>query len=190
MIPDSELDLRNSAESHTTMQDAQPASTQAMATETAADESVDSADEEQLYDTGLPSPQRHPGRDVVIFDGDCRFCLKQVRRLHRWDGGKKLSFISLHSPYVARHYPDLTHQQLMDEMYVVSTDGKRRGGAAAFRYLTRRLPRLWALAPLLHIPASLPVWQWGYRQVAKRRYRISEKMGDGCDNGACDIHFK
>lgn len=142
------------------------------------------------FKTGLPSPYEHPGREVVIFDGDCRFCLSQVRKLERWDGANRLAFVSLHDPFVAKNYPDLTHEQMMEQMYVVGLNDRRYGGAAAFRYLSRKLPRLWPLMPVLHVPFTLPIWQWGYRQVAKRRYKIAGKMGQQCEDGACDVHFK
>ena len=134
----------------------------------------------------LPSPDDRPGADVVIFDGDCKFCQKQVRRLHWLDCCARLSFLSLHDPEVAKRYPDLTHEQLMEEMYVVEQGGKRHRGAEAFRYLTRRLRRLWPLAPLLHIPFSLPLWRWGYRQIAKRRYQLAGK--NECSE-TCAVHF-
>lgn len=142
------------------------------------------------FATGLPSPYDHPGRDVVIFDGNCRFCFSGVRKLHRWDRRKRLTFVSLHDPFVARHYPDLTHEQMMEQMYVVTRDDHRLGGAAAFRYLTYRIPRLWILAPFMSIPFTLPLWQMAYRQVAKRRYKISQRMGPKCEDGACEVHFK
>ena len=101
----------------------------------------------------LADPADYPEADVVIFDGDCQFCQKQVLRLSRYDNNQhRLSFISLHDPRVAERYPDLTHQQLMDEMYVVTHSGQRYAGAEAVRYLSRRLPLLWIMAPLLHIP--------------------------------------
>jgi predicted DCC family thiol-disulfide oxidoreductase YuxK len=137
----------------------------------------------------LPSPLDLPTSDVVIFDGQCAFCQQQVQRLHRWDGKNRLSFISLHDALVAERFPDLSHDELMQQMYVVTRRGQRFAGAAAFRFLTRRLPRLWILAPLLHIPFSLPLWQWGYRQIAKRRYKISQKMRPDCQSGNCKIHF-
>jgi predicted DCC family thiol-disulfide oxidoreductase YuxK len=139
--------------------------------------------------TALPGPVDRPEADVVIYDGDCRFCTSQVQRLARWDRGGRLAFLSLHDPEVAARWPDLTHDMLMEQMYVVDRAGQRHGGAEAFRYLTRRLPRLWILAPLLHVPFSLPLWKWGYRQVAKRRYQIAGKM-KACDGDACAVHFK
>lgn len=136
----------------------------------------------------LPSPLDFPGRDVVIFDGQCKFCRKQVERLRWFDGGSRLSFVSLHDPWVAETYPDLTHERLMEELVLVTTDGRRFGGAAAFRYLTRRLPRLWWMAPIMHIPLSLPVWSWCYRFISRQRYRWG-RLDQECDGGTCKVHF-
>src|SRR5262249_2380422 len=89
----------------------------------------------------LPTPDERPDSDVVIYDGHCKFCSAQVKKLAWWDCQKRLSYISLHDPEVAKRYPDLTHEMLMEQMYVVDQRGNRYGGAAAFRYLTRRLRR-------------------------------------------------
>lgn len=136
----------------------------------------------------LPDPADRPDADVVIYDGHCRFCTKQVRRLAFFDRAGRLAFLSLHDPRVAERYPDLTYDQLMEELYLVRPNGVRYAGAAAFRYLSRQLPLLWPLVPFLHIPYSLPVWNWCYQQVAQRRYlfgRIEE-----CEGGTCSLHHR
>ena len=144
---------------------------------------------------GLPTPFEFPQSDVVIYDGNCVFCIGQVRNLMRLDKKNRLAFISLHASFVAEQFPDLSHDQMMEQLYLVprSEQGfskQRHGGAAAIRYLSRRLPKLWVLAPLMHIPFTLPIWQWGYKQVAKRRYKIAGKKGTACDpDGSCDLHF-
>ena len=98
--------------------------------------------------------------------------------------------MSLHDPEVAERYPDLTYDQMMKQMYIINQAGDRFGGAAAIRYLTRRLPKLWLAAPLTHIPFTLPIQQWCYDQVAKRRYKIANKDGmEDCDDGTCAVHF-
>lgn len=137
----------------------------------------------------LPTPDEIPGADIVVFDGDCQFCQAQVRRLYRWDGKRRLAFLSLHDPAIAKFCPDLTHDELMLQMYVVRPDGQTHGGAAAFRYLSRRLPRLWLLAPLMHIPGSLPLWSWCYHQVARRRYRWNRSQVNACANDSCSRHL-
>ena len=136
----------------------------------------------------LPHPDDRPHADTVIFDGHCRFCTGQVERLNRWDWRSQLAFLSLHDDEVYCRFPDLAHERLMEEMVVVDSLGNRRGGAAAFRYLSRRLMPLWPIAPLMHIPLSLPIWSWCYRQIAKRRYRWGKV--ESCSDGACEVHFK
>ena len=136
----------------------------------------------------LPDPDQRPDADVVIWDGDCNFCRSQVTKLAWLDRfGDRLAFLSLHDPRVAERYPDLTRDQLMEQMYVVDSDGNRHGGADAVRYLTRRLPMLWAAAPVLHFPGTASLWRWGYHQIAKRRYKLAGKASD-CD-GACKVHL-
>lgn len=134
----------------------------------------------------LVTPSEASGRDVVIYDGHCKFCTAGVRWLDFLGGKRRLSYLSLHDPRVEQYAGDLTFDQLMDEMVVVEPSGQRHGGAKAFRYLTRKLPALWIFAPLLHIPYSLPIWAFGYRQFARIRYRFGRNQ---CDGDSCKIHF-
>lgn len=136
----------------------------------------------------LPALAERPNADVVIYDGQCNFCRGQVARLNRWDRTGRLAFVSLHDPIVTQRYPDLSYEQMMEQMYLIDQNDRRHAGAAAFRYLSRKMPRLWLLAPLMHLPFSLPLWQWCYKQVAKRRYKLAGKQD--CDGDACAVHFK
>lgn len=141
---------------------------------------------------GLPDPAKRPDADVVIYDGDCNFCIGQVKNLRRLDCcGGRLSFLSLHDPRVAERYSDLTHEQMMAQMYVIDGQGRRHGGGDAVRYLSRRLPLLWIAAPILHIPGTAGLWRRMYNQIAKRRYKIAGKKNGGptCENDACSVHF-
>jgi len=118
----------------------------------------------------LPDPGDRPGADVVIYDGSCGLCRGTVRWLDRLDRGGRLAFLPLQDDRVARRYPDLTLRELQKHVHVVDTRGRRRKGAGAVRYLARRLPALWPLAPLLHVPGSMPLWHWLYKQVSRRRH--------------------
>lgn len=133
----------------------------------------------------LPGPAERPEADVVIFDGQCQFCSRQVQRLDRWDRYRRLAFVSLHEPLVAQRYPDLSPEKLRAQMYVVDRQGNRHGGADAFRYLSRRVPKLWWLSALLHLPGTMPLWRWLYRQIAARRYWFGRTAA--CEGDACRI---
>jgi predicted DCC family thiol-disulfide oxidoreductase YuxK len=119
----------------------------------------------------------------LIFDGHCRFCRGQVALLERLDLLGSLRMVSQHEPEVARDFPELSADDLHSRMFVVDTGGRARGGAEAVRYLSRRLPLLWPLAVPLHVPGSLPVWDWLYRFVARHRYRIA----GSCAEGTCRL---
>ena len=124
-----------------------------------------------------------PARDTVLYDGQCLFCRRRVEDLRRLDVGHRLVFMSLHDERAASDFPELPRDRLLQEMYVIDPSGKARGGATAVRYLSRRLPLLWPLAPFLHIPGSLPAWNWLYRLVARNRMRL----GGRCDEGTCRL---
>ena len=146
----------------------------------------------------LPCPRDFPDADVLIYDGKCVFCQKQVKNLQRLDRKNRLAFVSLHDEFVANHFPDLTYDQMMQEMYLIPSasdqagySAERHGGVAAIRYLTCRLPKLWILWPLMHIPFTKPIWQWGYTLIANHRYKNAGKSDSECDeNGTCELHFK
>lgn len=126
-----------------------------------------------------------PPRDVVLYDGKCRFCRSQIAILRWLDLTGRLDFVSLHNPSVARDFPEIPFERLMREMVLVDRSGVAHGGAQGLRVVSRRLPLLWPLALLLHIPFSQPIWNWLYRLVARNRYRIAGKCDDG---GTCHLH--
>lgn len=131
-----------------------------------------------------PIVTRHrPPRDTVLYDGDCRFCRGQIAVLRRLDLGGVLEFTSLHDPSVARDFPEIPREALLEEMFVVDRGGRSWRGAGAVRYLSRRLVALWPLAVPLHAPGTMPLWRWLYRLVARNRYAIAGR----CDEGTCRL---
>ncbi|MEL7265583.1 MAG: DUF393 domain-containing protein [Planctomycetota bacterium] len=123
-------------------------------------------------------------RDVVIYDGQCNFCVGSVRRLRWLDWSDRLRYLSLHDDRVAVRYPRLEKEDLLQQMYVMTPGGDAFGGADAVRYLTRRMPILWPVMPLMHLPFSHHVWHWMYRFVARRRYLLGGKR---CEDGVCRL---
>lgn len=123
----------------------------------------------------LPGPDRRPEADVVVYDGSCPLCRGTADWLAQLDGRGRLAFLPLQDPRVRQRYPDLSPKELQQHVYVISPDGRRRKGAGAVRYLSRRLPALWAMAPLLHVPGTMPLWHWLYHQVARRRHGFDRK---------------
>lgn len=135
--------------------------------------------------THLPTPAERPDADVVVYDGHCGMCTAQVGKLPGWDSKERLAYLSLHDEEVQRRWPDVSHERLLQEMLIIDRAGGRHWGPEALRYLTLRLPRLWAAAPLAYFPGSMLLWRPVYRWIARNRYRFS---GDACADGACQVH--
>jgi len=127
----------------------------------------------------LPRPDAGT-RDVVIYDADCPICRGSVERLHRLDWFGRVAFLPLDDEEVARRWPGLSREELLRSVHVVRPDGRIDRGAAAVRRLARRVPGLWPLVPLLHLPGTLPIWQRMYHWVSEHRYAVS-----GGEQGEC-----
>lgn len=123
----------------------------------------------------LPTPQQCPQADVVIYDGACPLCRGTSRWLGRLDGQCRLAFLSLEERQTAQRFADLSRQELCQSVYVVEPNGRRHRGAEAVRYLVRRLPALWPLAPIFYFPGSLPLWRALYRWISHHRYGLRGK---------------
>jgi predicted DCC family thiol-disulfide oxidoreductase YuxK len=138
----------------------------------------------------LPHPDDRPQADVVLYDGECNFCIRGAQRVNTWSSGERVAFLPIGSAEVAERYPDLGPDRLQREMVVVDRSGRRHGGADAIRYLSRRLPKLWWLALPLHIPGFMPLWRFLYRVLARNRYLLGGKREpepEPCREGVCSI---
>ena len=120
---------------------------------------------------------------VVLFDGVCGLCNRLVTFLLRRDSARRLRFAALQSAtareLLAAHSVDAAD---LDTVYVIDTyktPGARllsRGRAALFVF--SRLSGPWRLLRVLALLPS-PILDWGYRLVARHRYRIFGKY-DTC----------
>jgi predicted DCC family thiol-disulfide oxidoreductase YuxK len=85
-----------------------------------------------------------------------------------------------------RRWPRLNREHLMREIHLIDSQGQIYRGAEVARVLSRRIPRLWPLTPLLHIPGSLPLWQWLYGIISRGRFLLGRRKT--CDTGFCSWH--
>ena len=72
--------------------------------------------------SGFKTQSDLPNADVVIFDGECVFCRKSVTMLNWWVSKDQLAYVSLHDPSVAELCPELTHDDMMKQIYLISRE--------------------------------------------------------------------
>ena len=116
---------------------------------------------------------------LLVYDGQCRLCVGVKHRLEQAGVGETASDVRF-APYDsdeakralgARYLPGRP-----DVAFLVSPSGEVREGLQAFLPLLPRLPGGRALHWLLTFPFVRTAAEWGYRAVARHRYRVFGKV--------------
>src|SRR6185295_1832159 len=105
--------------------------------------------------------------DILIFDGDCRFCNAQAARLKRW-AGPRLETMPLQTPGLLEAV-GLDYDTAMTAMHLLTVDGIIYRGLEAAVQALRHRPILGWLAKLYYVPGCKHLGDFGYRLVAKNR---------------------
>jgi len=124
------------------------------------------------------------GRAVLLYDGQCGFCLESIRRLRVLDLFGWVDPVDFHAqPDLAKLNPALTPERCRSEMVLLEPNGRLSGGFQAFARLTYRLPFLMWLAPFAHLPGADWVGTRIYRWVAAHRYLLHRNPA--CQTNHC-----
>ena len=117
----------------------------------------------------------------VIFDGNCRFCVRSltvVRRLARrdvfrfHDANRRMAMLS--------RFPMLANADLDEAMFTVSPSGEVARGFFAFRRMLRGSPWLYPFLILFYAPGASIAGPAIYAWVARHRRQL------GCAS-SCDL---
>lgn len=105
-------------------------------------------------------------RPVVVFDGDCGFCRRWIRRWEIQSGGA-VEFVAYQD--VGGRFPGILREKFAEAIHLIEPDGRVYTGAqAVFRALRSRGGRAsrWAYEK---VPGFAPASEAAYRAVAARR---------------------
>ena len=139
-----------------------------------------------------PSPHRETAfedqvaeqsKSIVVYDGGCRFCCRQVERIRRRDTRAQFEYVPRQQPELIERIPALADADFNTGMRLVTLDGTIHVGADAVYQIARHLPRwrwiVWVYRmPVIHVLARL-VYAW----IAANRLWLSRT----CDEGACKL---
>jgi predicted DCC family thiol-disulfide oxidoreductase YuxK len=136
-----------------------------------------------------PRAIREQIRDVVLFDGNCRFCTAQAKRITR-RFPRALVAENFQEADVLAKYEDrgVTYEECMKQMQLVARTGRVYGGAEAVaRILIRGVPVIGLVAYFYYVPGIRQLANALYRMIARYRYRIAAKK-EPCTDGTCKLH--
>ena len=126
-----------------------------------------------------PAPGKpHRRRIAVLHDDRCLFCIGTVRLLERLDWLGRLEPVGLYpwqrvQERMGGRVSGIDPLRAREQLHIVLPNGRVRAGFAAFRSLAWRLPPLWPIAPLLHLPGAERIGQRLYALIARNRHRFT-----------------
>ena len=124
---------------------------------------------------------------ILIYDGNCAFCMRNSALLVRLMQGKVQRVSSRESQLPDLHLA-LTVEKTQARMYLLLPDGRLFGAAEA-------VARVFALAPwgrfalAYYLPGVGFLLEALYRYIAANRYRWWG-TASGCDGDACSVFHK
>ena len=130
--------------------------------------------------SALPSGLTRP---VVVYDGECPFCLKQVDNMKRRDPDRAFEYQPRQAEGLDQRFPQLTEGDFNSGMRLVQRDGSVSVGADAVYEISRRLRGWKYLAWLYRVPVLKTICRASYAWIARNRYRFTKK----CDDGVCEV---
>ena len=121
---------------------------------------------------------------LVLYDGECPFCVFQMRVITWLDWFNRVTLLPISSPRSAQIAPQVTREDLLEAIHCVTPAGRIYRGARAFRFMGMRMPLMIPLALILWIPGVIWIAEKIYLWVSRHRYLISRWFG--CKE-ACNI---
>ena len=127
---------------------------------------------------------------VVVYDGECRFCLWSVGRIRRLDRAACFEYLPRQTAGVEERFPILassdfnTGLRLIDAAADATGDEAVYVGADAVYQIYRRLPPYHLFAWIYRIPLLTQIFRAGYALVARNRHRFGRIE---CETDACAV---
>ena len=108
---------------------------------------------------------------LLIYDGDCGFCLGWV---NRWRPMTKDQVDYAPFQEVAAQFPQISQERFTASIQLILPDGRILQGAEAVFHLLAYAPGYrWPLWLYRKIPGVAAITEWGYRFVARHRSSLS-----------------
>lgn len=137
--------------------------------------------------TGMPD-RREPSSEAftLFYDGECPFCVREVRWLLRRSREGRLGAIDIAAPDFDAAAFGGTPESFMARIHGRRGDGTMVVGMQVFREAYAAVGLGWLVAPT-GWPILRPLFDAGYRWFARNRVRLGRMFGRGCEGGRCAI---
>jgi predicted DCC family thiol-disulfide oxidoreductase YuxK len=109
---------------------------------------------------------------VVLYDGQCGFCSRWVKRWERTLARRGFETASLDEPWVAEKLKR-PHEELVTDIRLLTASGQLISGADVYLYVARRIWWAWPFYAVFSLPGFNRLIHAGYRWFARNRHIVS-----------------
>jgi predicted DCC family thiol-disulfide oxidoreductase YuxK len=125
-------------------------------------------------------------KPVIVYDGECRFCIWSVARVQKKDKQDQFDYLPRQTPGIEDHFPKLVSSDFDTGMRLMVSADDIYVGADAVYQIYRRLPPFHLVAWLYRVPLLHLFFRAGYALIARYRH-LSGRVE--CDSDACTLSF-
>ncbi len=125
-------------------------------------------------------------RFKLLYDGECPFCLREVRWLQRRNRRGHLAFEDVSSPSFDPSSLGATREELLGVIHGMFPDGRIVSKVEVFRHAYRAVGLGWLIAPT-GWPVLRSVFDGLYSLFARYRVRLGRLFGRSCTSGTCGV---
>ena len=115
---------------------------------------------------------------LVLYDPECPLCVRFKQGLEYLD--KSLNFVSVHEDEVYTVFPELSRQDCLSKVHLITIDKEILMGPAVVDYLVSTLPGVSKLSWLLDNEQGQKVKNYFYEKVEELR-ELTHKKQEECD---------
>lgn len=116
-------------------------------------------------------------RPVVLFDGGCPMCSREIAFYRRRKAAERLDWVDISKEMDTQTTFGIGHEKAMQRFHVRDEDGRWQKGAYAFTELWSHFPGWRLLARILRMTKTLPLVDEVYDRFAA--WRLKRQCSDG-----------
>ncbi len=115
---------------------------------------------------------------VVVYDGECAFCRRQIARIRRYDRHARFECVPRQTPGLTERFPALGDGGFDTGMRLIMPDGRIYIGADSVYQIARRLAVFRWFAWLYRVPGIHVLARAAYGWIAARRQSLGRRCND------------
>ena len=123
---------------------------------------------------------------VVVYDGECRFCNWSVRRIQRLDKRGQFECVPRQAQGIELRFPKLADSDFNTGLRLIIEADEIYVGADAVYEIYRRMPPFELLTWLYRVPGLHALFGAAYAFIARNRHRLGRVQ---CDAEACAVPY-